>query len=117
MAIDSGFPFIKLVSPEDMVGFSEMQKVQQLDKTFRDAYKSTLSVIVIDNIEMLVDWVPIGPRFSNTVLVALKVLLEKQPPKVSRYHYLLHHTASNTADASMILLQEAFRVPGRCRVI
>ncbi|KAF2195508.1 AAA-domain-containing protein [Zopfia rhizophila CBS 207.26] len=84
MAIDSGFPFIKLVSPEDMVGFSEMQKVQQLDKTFRDAYKSPLSVIVIDNIEMLVDWVPIGPRFSNSVLVALKVLLEKQPPKDRR---------------------------------
>jgi vesicle-fusing ATPase len=82
MAIDSGFPFIKLISPEDMVGFSEMQKVQQLDKTFRDAYKSPLSVIVIDNVEMLVDWVPIGPRFSNSVLVALKVLLDKQPPKV-----------------------------------
>ena len=83
MAIDSEFPFIKLVSPEDMVGFSDMQKVQQLDKTFRDAYKSPLSVIVIDNIEMLLDWVAIGPRFSNTVLVALKVLLGKQPPKVS----------------------------------
>jgi vesicle-fusing ATPase len=82
MAIDSEFPFIKLISPEDMVGFSEMQKVQQLDKTFRDAYKSPLSVIVIDNVEMLVDWVPIGPRFSNSVLVALKVLLDKQPPKV-----------------------------------
>ncbi|OAL01382.1 AAA-domain-containing protein [Phaeosphaeriaceae sp. SRC1lsM3a] len=84
MAIDSGFPFIKLISPEDMVGFSEMQKVQQLDKTFRDAYKSPLSVIVIDNVEMLVDWVPIGPRFSNSVLVALKVLLDKQPPKDRR---------------------------------
>jgi vesicle-fusing ATPase len=82
MAIDSGFSFIKLISPEDMVGFSEMQKVQQLDKIFRDAYKSTLSCIVIDNVEMLVDWVPIGPRFSNSVLVALKVLLDKQPPKV-----------------------------------
>ena len=85
MAIGSGYPFIKLISPEDMVGFSEMQKVQQLDKTFRDAYKSPLSVIVIDNIELLVDWVPIGPRFSNSVLVALKVLLEKQPPKVSTF--------------------------------
>lgn len=88
MAIDSGFPFIKLISPEDMVGFSEMQKVQQLDKTFRDAYKSTLSVIVIDNVEMLVDWVPIGPRFSNSVLVALKVLLDKQPPKVSNWLWI-----------------------------
>ncbi|CAI6335506.1 unnamed protein product [Periconia digitata] len=84
MALDSEFPFIKLVSPEDMVGFSEMQKVQQLDKIFRDAYKSPLSIVVIDDIETLVDWVPIGPRFSNTVLVALKVLLGKRPPKDRR---------------------------------
>ncbi|OJD37180.1 vesicular-fusion protein sec18 [Diplodia corticola] len=84
LAMKSEFPFIKLISPEDMVGYGEMQKVQQLDKTFRDAYKSPLSVVVIDNIELLVDWVPIGPRFSNTVLVALKVLLGKQPPKGRR---------------------------------
>jgi vesicle-fusing ATPase len=96
MAIESGFPFIKLVSPEDMVGFNEMQKVQQLDKTFRDAYKSALSVIVIDNIEMLVDWVPIGPRFSNTVLVALKVLLGKQPPKVRYFAIKIHRCNSLT---------------------
>ncbi|RMZ73630.1 vesicle-fusing ATPase [Pyrenophora seminiperda CCB06] len=84
MAIDSGFPFIKLISAEDMVGYGEMQKVQQLDKTFRDAYKSPLSVIVIDSIELLLDWVPIGPRFSNSVLQALKVLVNKQPPKDRR---------------------------------
>ncbi|USP75209.1 uncharacterized protein yc1106_02483 [Curvularia clavata] len=84
MAMDSGYPFIKLISAEDMIGFSEMQKVQQLDKTFRDAYKSPLSIIVIDSIELLLDWVPIGPRFSNTVLAALKVLLKKQPPKDRR---------------------------------
>ncbi|KAF2711794.1 AAA-domain-containing protein [Pleomassaria siparia CBS 279.74] len=84
LALDSGFAYIKMVSPEDMVGFSESQKVQQLDKVFTDAYKSDLSIIVIDNIELLVDWVPIGPRFSNTVLVALKVLLKKQPPKGRR---------------------------------
>ncbi|KAH7058748.1 vesicle-fusing ATPase [Macrophomina phaseolina] len=83
LAMKSEFPFIKLISPEDMVGYGEMQKVQLLDKTFRDAYKSAMSVVVIDNIELLVDWVPIGPRFSNTVLVALKVLLGKQPPKAS----------------------------------
>ena len=89
MAMDSGYPFIKLISAEDMIGFSEMQKVQQLDKTFRDAYKSPLSIIVIDSIELLLDWVPIGPRFSNTVLAALKVLLKKQPPKVrgSPFHH------------------------------
>ena len=84
MAIDSEFPFIKLVSPEDMVGFSEASKVQALSKAFMDAYKSQMSIIVLDNIERLVDWVPIGPRFSNTVLQTVMVLLRKQPPNGRR---------------------------------
>ena len=41
---------------------------------------------------MLVDWVPIGPRFSLSVLVALKVLLEKQPPKVSQWLAACSHS-------------------------
>lgn len=83
IAQDSEFPFIKLVSPEAMVGYNEMQKVQYLNKTFTDAYKSPLNIVVVDNIERIIDWVPIGPRFSNAVLQALLVLLRKQPPHVS----------------------------------
>ena len=84
IAIDSEYPFIKLVSPEDMVGFNEMAKVQYLSKVFMDAYKSPMSIIVMDNIERIVDWVPIGPRFSNSVLQTIMVLLSKQPPKGRR---------------------------------
>lgn len=50
---------------------------------FDDAYKSQLSCVVVDDIERLLDYVPIGPRFSNLVLQALLVLLKKAPPKVS----------------------------------
>jgi len=39
---------------------------------------------VVDDIELLVDWNPIGPRFSNTVLSALKSLLKRKPPKERR---------------------------------
>ncbi|KAI9737535.1 MAG: transport between ER and Golgi ATPase protein [Cirrosporium novae-zelandiae] len=84
IGIKSEYPFIKLVSPENMVGFSELSKVQALNKIFEDAYKSSLSVVVLDNIERLIDWVPIGPRFSNTVLQALMLLLRKEPPKGRR---------------------------------
>jgi vesicle-fusing ATPase len=84
IAIDSEYPFIKLVSPEDMVGFNEAAKVQHLSKVFMDAYKSPMSIIVMDNIERIVDWVPIGPRFSNSVLQTIMVLLSKQPPKGRR---------------------------------
>lgn len=84
IAIDSGFPFIKLISPEDMVGYNEMAKVHHISKIFEDAYKSRTSVVVVDNIERIIDWVPIGPRFSNTVLQTLMVFLRKQPSKDRR---------------------------------
>lgn len=79
IAINSGFPFIKLISPEDMVGYSEPAKIQHISRIFDSAYKSQTSIIVIDNIERIIDWVPIGPRFSNSVLQALLVFLRKQP--------------------------------------
>lgn len=82
IAINSGFPFIKLISPENMVGMGEAQKIGYLNKVFNDSYKSPMSIIVVDNIERIVEWVPIGPRFSNGVLQALSVLLNKRPPKV-----------------------------------
>lgn len=53
-----------------------------LFQVFDDAYKSQLSCVVVDDIERLLDYVPIGPRFSNLVLQALLVLLKKAPPKV-----------------------------------
>ncbi|EJD01552.1 AAA-domain-containing protein [Fomitiporia mediterranea MF3/22] len=80
----SQFPFIKLVSPESMIGMSPTQKISAINKVFTDSYKSPLSVIVIDNIERLLEWVPIGPNFSNAVLQALLVLLARRPPKGRR---------------------------------
>jgi vesicle-fusing ATPase len=58
IAQDSQFPFIKLISSDRMVGFSEQQKVAAISKTFADSYKSPLSVIVVDNLERL-----LGRRF------------------------------------------------------
>jgi len=84
MAADSGFPFIKLLSPENMIGFNEDAKIEYMRKIFDDAYKSPLSVVVMDNIERIIEWVPVGPRFSNAVLQALMVLLGKTPPKGRR---------------------------------
>ncbi|KAF9094458.1 transport between ER and Golgi ATPase protein [Mortierella sp. GBA35] len=84
MAMESQFPFIKLISPETMIGMNEMQKVNAIHRVFQDSYKSLLSVIVMDDIERLLDYTPIGSRFSNTVLQALAVLLKKAPPKGRR---------------------------------
>lgn len=84
IAKDSGFPFIKVCSPEDMVGFSESAKCQSIRKVFDDAYRSTLSCVVVDNIERLLDYGSIGPRYSNLTLQALLVIMTKEPPSGKR---------------------------------
>ncbi|KII65049.1 Vesicle-fusing ATPase [Thelohanellus kitauei] len=80
LALSSNFPLIKLCSADQMVGFSEFAKCQILKEIFDDACKSELSCIVLDNIERILEYVPIGPRFSNTILQALLVLLNKRLP-------------------------------------
>jgi vesicle-fusing ATPase len=64
-----------------MIGMSEGQKVGYLDKIFRDADKSETSLIVIDAIERIIDYNPVGPRFSNSVVQTLVAFLTKPPPK------------------------------------
>nr|POE93314.1 vesicular-fusion protein sec18 [Quercus suber] len=81
IATDSEFPFIRLVRAQDMIGMNEMQKIQHLSKVFTDAYKSPLNVLVLDDVELLLDWVPVGPRFSSNVLAAIKALMKAKPPK------------------------------------
>jgi hypothetical protein len=37
----------QIISPEDMVGYSEQSKGSQITKVFEDAYKSPLSIVVL----------------------------------------------------------------------
>ncbi|GMH39838.1 hypothetical protein BSKO_07742 [Bryopsis sp. KO-2023] len=81
LGILSEYPFVKVISAESMVGFSEASKSSQIAKVFEDAHKSSLSMIVLDEIERLLEYVPIGPRFSNGILQTLLVLIKKRPPE------------------------------------
>eukprot|EP00927_Polykrikos_kofoidii_P064950 TRINITY_DN60754_c0_g1_i1.p1 TRINITY_DN60754_c0_g1~~TRINITY_DN60754_c0_g1_i1.p1 ORF type:complete len:726 (-),score=139.50 TRINITY_DN60754_c0_g1_i1:51-2228(-) len=84
LAQSSNYPFVRRISNENFVGYTEQAKVNAMVKVFEDAYKSSLSVIVLDDIERLMDYVRLGPRFSNHVLQALFALLKKVPPKPGR---------------------------------
>lgn len=52
---------------------------------------------------LFLDYVPIGPRFSNLVLQALLVLLKKTPPKV-----LLNFLFINMIDVIVCILHEGW---------
>jgi len=93
LAQRSDYPFVRRVAHESLVGYSEQAKIGAITKIFEDAYKSPLSLIVLDDLERLMDYVRIGPRFSNMVLQALFSLLKKQPPKAGRRLLIIGTTA------------------------
>ncbi|KAN0036938.1 hypothetical protein ACTFIV_002262 [Dictyostelium citrinum] len=81
LAKGSEFPFTRIISPNDLLGYNESAKASKITKVFEDSYKSPMSCVVVDEIERLIEYVPIGPRFSNLILQTLAVLFKRTPPK------------------------------------
>lgn len=109
MAMESDFPFIKLVSAETLLGYDERTKCDKIQKIFEDAYKSPKSLIIIDEIERLLEYVPIGPRFSNPILQCLQVLVRRLPAKED-CKLLIMATTSNSSMLEDMDFKQAFNV-------
>lgn len=108
VGIGSDFPYVKIISAESMIGLSEASKCAQIVKVFEDAYKSTLSIIVLDDIERLLEYVAIGPRFSNLISQTLMVLLKRLPPKGK--NMLVIGTTSEVSFLDSVGICDAFSV-------
>jgi len=107
LALRSDFPFIKLVSPNALVGMGEAQKATTIARIFDDAHKSPLSLIVLDEIERLLEYVRIGPRFSNVVLQTLLTCIKKVPRKTK---LIILATTSSAQTLESLELLDAFNV-------
>ena len=107
LALQSGFPFIKLISPNGLVGQTEVMKAQMIARVFDDAHKSPLSLVMLDDLERLLEYVRIGPRFSNLVLQTLLTCI-KRTPKSSKLVVLA--TTSNGSTLEQLELLDAFNV-------
>jgi len=94
LAIETKFPFIRIISADKYVGLSDTGVCMSLAKIFDDAYKSNLSCIIIDDIERLIGFT-IGPRFSHPVLQALLICIRRIPVDPTRKILIL---ATSTPD-------------------
>jgi vesicle-fusing ATPase len=94
LAIESQIPYIRIISPESLLGYDERQKCDNIQKVFEDAYKCDCGLILLDNIERILEYVPIGPRFSNAILQCLQILV-KQIPKKENSKLIVLATTSN----------------------
>ena len=93
LALHSGFPYVRIISPESLVKFMESGKYTAIYNTFEDGYKSPYSIIILDNIEKLIEYIRIGPRFSNLLLQTLSVYIKKLPPKKGKKMLIIGTTS------------------------
>jgi len=103
------FPFCRRIASEDYAGNSEHQKIARITELFDDAQKSTLSVVVLDDLEHLMDFTCIGPRFSNSILQLFFSLLKRRPAKHG-HRMLIIGTTSEIGFMRSSKLMRAFNV-------
>jgi vesicle-fusing ATPase len=93
VAYESGFPLVRVLSPDKYIGMSEQSKSAAIADAFDEAYKSEKSLILLEDIERLIDYTRLGPRFSNQVLQTLLILIRKPPPKKGRRLFIVGTTS------------------------
>ena len=64
----SGIPYIKYMSSEDLVGFTDFGKIKVIQNNFNNGYRSPVSLIILDEIERMLEYVSLGSRFNNNIL-------------------------------------------------
>jgi len=88
LAKEADFPFVRMIRAEDFVGASDAAVCQRVAKIFDDAYKSNLSVVIIDDIERLIGYT-IGARFSNPVLQTILTSVRRNPSELFRKIFII----------------------------
>jgi len=105
IALDSGIPFIKVIKPGDLTGLSDLQKIQHMQRVFMDADRTPQSIILIDDIETIIEYVDSAPpRFIASVLGGLRALMSIKPPK-QRRRLIMGTTSHRTVLSQLGLLQ------------
>ncbi len=108
-AKQSKFTYVKIITPERYIGVGTYGRIFSFNKIFTDAYKAKQSLIIIDNIQRLIEYVATGPDFNNTLMQSLMVLI-KRIPENPQCRLMIVGTSSNLPALSLLDIDKAFGV-------
>jgi vesicle-fusing ATPase len=84
IARKTNFPCIKYITGQSVIGMLDTRRCNFIKEYFDDATKSPQSVLVLDDMENIIDWVYCditgSPRFSLPVCIAFKALIKYVHP-------------------------------------
>ncbi len=98
IAATSGFPYIRMVTPDMFIGCSSNDACNKIRTIFNDSNKSKLSVIILDDIERIIGYTPVGPRFDVNILQTLMIMIRKPPTKGCRLFVMATTAISHDLD-------------------
>jgi vesicle-fusing ATPase len=92
----SKFPYIKIISNNDIAGYSESAKNNYIKDVFEQGYLSQLSVIIIDSVDTIIEYyrdeITGTLRFMNSVYNVLKTYIKKNPTKLNHKMLIIFNT-------------------------
>jgi vesicle-fusing ATPase len=84
IAKSTEFEYIKVLSNINMIGMSERDKIMQIKSAFDEAYKHSRACIVLDSLELIVEYHRDTKtnklRFMSFLFNTIKTLLKKHMP-------------------------------------
>ena len=120
-ALDAAFPLASVVSADELIqhGGSPEDMASLLHERFSEAHRSSLSILLLDSVERLVQFSSSGTEstatvHSNPLLQALLVNLKRRPP--AGHRLLVLATSSDDACIQTLCLRRHFNtvLPIRC---
>lgn len=67
-------PFSRRLAAGDLLALpDDMARIAHINALFADARRSPVAAIILDDLERLIQWSPVGARYNNSVLQALLV--------------------------------------------
>lgn len=107
MAVETKFPFIRVYQAITTADWTESNKVQYLKKLFSDAARSEFSCVILDDLDAILDYCHIGPRYSHTSRAVFNSTKDLLLPEGHRM--LVISTCSNEQSLNDMVLFKCFR--------
>ncbi|VDN22796.1 unnamed protein product [Gongylonema pulchrum] len=107
IAKNSDISIIKIYSPDDFLGMDEAAKVAKLKEIFEELSQLRLCILLLDDLEMLIDYWGFGDRYSSIVLRTIILLLRKTAQKPSSNRLIVIATVTSEC-AKYLSLRDCF---------
>jgi vesicle-fusing ATPase len=69
--------FTKIISSDRFLGLNEGQTMNEIVRIFEDAERCTKSLIVLDDLLRLIDFIPLGSKYNSSILNLIINLIKK----------------------------------------